>query len=133
MISNATKLSPQRCRCLKLDALLLISLQISARALSKSCDVCVATLNIFLEILGSECLGAALRVLATGGVYIAGGIPPKILPLITETPVLIKAFENCSPPMRDVVTRFPLKVVSDPNVGLLGAKILAKQQISVIL
>lgn len=72
---------------------------------------------------GSECLGAALRVLATGGVYIAGGIPPKILPLITETPVLIKAFENCSPPMRDVVTRFPLKVVSDPNVGLLGAKV----------
>ena len=74
------------------------------------------------SIQGSECSSAALRVLATGGVYIAGGIPPKILPLLMDGS-LTTAFENCNPSMRNVVASFPLIAVKTPNVGLLGAKV----------
>lgn len=96
--------------------------EIATRALANSCKTCRTTLKMFLEILGSECSSAALRVLATGGVYIAGGIPPKILPLLMDGS-LTTAFENCNPSMRNVVASFPLIAVKTPNVGLLGAKV----------
>ena len=44
----------------------------------RTCELCVDTLNIFVSILGAEAGNLALKVLATGGVYLGGGIPPPI-------------------------------------------------------
>lgn len=83
----------------------------------------------FWATQGAECSSAALRSLATGGVYIAGGIPSKILPLLTEDSTLTDAFQMCNPPMRDLFVHFPLMVVNEPNVGLLGAKVRFPQNV----
>ena len=64
-----------------------------------------------------------LRVLATGGVYVAGGIPPKILPLILSSCVLLESFGAHSSNIRCLVDTFPLLVVQHPNLGLSGAKV----------
>ena len=54
------------------------------RALGKErpCPICVATMDTFISILGSEAGNMALKVMATGGVYLGGGIPPRILPAL---------------------------------------------------
>ena len=54
------------------------------RALSKDrpCPICVATMDTFISFLGSEAGNMALKVMATGGVYLGGGIPPRILPAL---------------------------------------------------
>jgi glucokinase len=49
-------------------------------AIEQHVDLCVATLDLFMEILGDEAANMALTVLATGGLYLGGGIPPRILP-----------------------------------------------------
>lgn len=56
------------------------------RALSKdrACPICVATMDTFISILGSEAGNLALKVMATGGVYLGGGIPPRILPALKK-------------------------------------------------
>ena len=48
-------------------------------ALNRQADICAATLNLFIDILGNECGNVAVKALATGGLYLAGGIPPRIL------------------------------------------------------
>lgn len=86
-------------------------------------DELVLSVNFLRTMQGAECSSAALRSLATGGVYIAGGIPTKILPLITHDSTLVDAFQTCNPSMCDLLARFPLMVVNEPNVGLFGAKV----------
>jgi glucokinase len=104
--------------------------EITDRALRKTCQLCISTLTLFLSILGSECASAGLRVLATGGVYIAGGIPLKILPRILEDDCVHSNFKNHNSSMNSLVAKFPLKVVTHPQVGLLGAKLIATRQLS---
>ena len=53
---------------------------ISQAALSRRCPQCVEALDIFVTVYGSEAGNLALRYVATGGVYVGGGIAPKILP-----------------------------------------------------
>ncbi|MBI20443.1 MAG: hypothetical protein CMB73_07720 [Euryarchaeota archaeon] len=56
--------------------------------------------------------------------YIAGGIPPKILPLLTEQDgELMDAFNRCNASMHNLMASFPLTIVNHPSVGLLGAKV----------
>ena len=55
--------------------------------------LCERTLELFVEILGAEAGNMALRLLATGGVYIGGGIPPRILQLLQHARFLT-AFRN---------------------------------------
>ena len=47
-------------------------------------EICIQTLNLFLEILANEAGNLALKVMATGGVYIGGGIPPRIFSKIDK-------------------------------------------------
>ena len=44
------------------------------------CDLCIVALDLFVDIMASESGNLALKVLATGGIYLGGGIPPRILP-----------------------------------------------------
>jgi glucokinase len=83
------------------------------------CELCIATLNTFVSILGAEAGNLALKALATGGVYLGGGIPPRILPAL-EQERFMEAFRRKGR-MSDLLARMPVHVILNPKVALLGA------------
>jgi glucokinase len=97
--------------------------RISAAALAGSCAGCVDTLALFVSALGAEAGNMALRTVATGGVYLGGGIPPKILPALCQ-PMFLDAF-RAKEPLGDLVARVPVHVIVHPDPALLGAAIAA--------
>jgi len=84
-----------------------------------TCDLCVITLNLFASILGAEAGNMALKVLATNGVYIGGGIPRRILPFL-ENGQFMRSFRNKGR-MTDLVSRMPVFVILNLKVALIGA------------
>lgn len=85
----------------------------------RPCDLCIVTLNTFVSILGSEAGNMALKVLATGGVYLGGGIPPRILSAL-ESGRFMAAFQNKGR-LADLLGRIPVHVILNPKAALLGA------------
>ncbi len=83
------------------------------------CPGCSDALDVFVEAYGAEAGNLALRTVATGGVYIGGGIAPKILPALAGGGFLA-AFRAKAPftPMLDAM---PVKVILNAEAGLLGA------------
>jgi len=79
----------------------------------------VATLETFTSILGAEAGNLALKVLATGGVYLGGGIPPRILPFL-EADGFMAAFKHKGR-FFDMLKDFPVHVITNPRLALLGA------------
>ncbi len=75
--------------------------KISAAALERACAQCVETLDLFVGAYGAEAGNLALRTVATGGVFIGGGIAPKILPALTAGTFMhafrSKAAARCAP------------------------------------
>jgi len=88
-------------------------------ALNGKSKLCEATLDLFVAILGSEAGNLALKLLATGGVYLAGGIPRRILPRLRQ-PDFFDAFINKGR-FAEILSRIPLHVVTHPDAGLIGA------------
>lgn len=85
----------------------------------KNVPLCQAALNMFVAILGDEAGNLALKVLATGGVYIGGGIPPRILPQLEEAHFLTQ-FRNKGR-FVDLMAAIPIHVICNPNAALYGA------------
>jgi glucokinase len=85
----------------------------------KPCQLCFDTLNLFVSALGAEAGNLALKVMATGGIYVGGGIPPRILPAL-EGDRFLKAFRRKGR-MSDVLAHVPVHVILNPKVALLGA------------
>jgi glucokinase len=98
---------------------------ISEAALSKRCGRCQETLEIFVDAYGSEAGNLALRGVATAGVYVGGGIAPKILPALQDGR-FIQAF-RAKKPMAELVTAMPVVVIIKEDAGLLGAAIAAQE------
>ncbi len=94
---------------------------ITDAALSKNpeCVICVKTLDTFISILGAEAGNLALKVLATNGVYIGGGIPARILSALTDGRFM-KSFLRKGR-MSELVSRMPVKVILTPRAALLGS------------
>ncbi len=92
-------------------------------ALEHADDACDKALDMFVAAYGAEAGNLALRCLALGGVYVAGGIAPKILPRLREGPFL-PAFRTKGR-MTELMGRIPVRVVLDPGAGLLGAALEA--------
>lgn len=84
-----------------------------------SCTLCDATLEMFVSILGAEAGNTALNVMATGGVYLGGGIPPKILPALRR-PAFMEAF-TAKGRFADFMQRIRVRVIENTDVPLLGA------------
>jgi glucokinase len=84
----------------------------------RPCELCVATLDTFVSILAAEAGNLALDVLATGGVYLGGGIPPRILPAL-EGGRFMESFTRKGR-MSRLMARVPVHVVLNPQVALLG-------------
>ncbi|MGZ6224647.1 MAG: glucokinase [Syntrophales bacterium] len=83
------------------------------------CDLCMMTLNLFVSILGAEAGNLALKVMATKGVYLGGGIPRRILPFL-ENGRFMKSF-RCKGRMSDLVSQIPVFVILNPRIALMGA------------
>ena len=81
--------------------------------------LCVETLRLFIAILGAEAGNLALALLTTGGVYLGGGIPPRILPQLHEG-TFMNAFTNKGR-FRHLAVDTPVKVILHPEAALLGA------------
>jgi glucokinase len=81
--------------------------------------LCVATLELFASILAAEAGNAALRGVATGGVYLGGGMPRRILPLL-ERAIVLERY-RAKGRMSDFVARIPLHVIVARGVALQGA------------
>jgi glucokinase len=96
---------------------------ISRSALERRCPNCVEALELFVGAYGAEAGNLALRTVATAGVYIGGGIAPKILPALHDG-IFIDAF-RAKDPMGDFVATFPVAVILNPEAGLLGAAVHA--------
>ena len=90
-----------------------------------NCDpLCSLAVNVFASALGAYVGNLALTVLATGGVYIAGGIAPRMVEFLQRGP-LREAFENKGR-FKEFLTRVPIFIVTSREVGLLGAAALAR-------
>ncbi len=87
-------------------------------ALEHRAEICVETLQLFISILGSEAGNLALKVLATGGVYLAGGIPPRILPQL-QTGTFMEAFMRKGR-FSELLSKVPVHVIRNPAVALFG-------------
>ena len=81
--------------------------------------LCVKTLGIFVSVLGAEAGNLALKVMATGGVYVTGGLPPRILSFLAGGGFM-EAFRRKGR-MSELVAHLPVHVVLDPSVALRGA------------
>ncbi|HEV2659675.1 MAG TPA: glucokinase, partial [Ktedonobacteraceae bacterium] len=80
---------------------------------------CVTALQTFTSILGAEAGNLALKVLATGGIYLGGGIPPRILPFL-ESGSFMNAFKHKGR-FADMLKDIPVHVITNPKLALLGA------------
>lgn len=91
----------------------------TAQDIENPCDLCIATLNLFVTILGAEAGNLALKVLATGGIYLGGGISPRVLSSLKQ-PVFLEALRNKGR-FRKALTDMPVHVILNSKAGLLGA------------
>jgi len=96
---------------------------ISQRAQDGSDTICGAALSIFCSVMGALAGNLALTVLATGGVFVAGGIAPRVLPFLQKG-LFRDAFERKGR-LQGIVARIPAFVVTHSEPGLLGAATVA--------
>ncbi len=99
---------------------------IATEAASGASPGCAAALDLFVGAYGAEAGNLALRTLATGGVFVAGGIAPRILPAL-RSETFLEAF-RAKGRFRSLLVRVPLSVVLNPHLGLLGAARVAKER-----
>ena len=76
-------------------------------------------LGIFLSVYGAEAGNLALKTKATGGVFVAGGIAPKLLPKLAG-PLFMKSFVSKGR-MQSLLEAIPVKVAVNDRTGLIGA------------
>jgi glucokinase len=92
---------------------------ISTAAMEGKCPLSEQAMNIFVSIFGAEAGNMGLKIKATGGVFLAGGIAPKILPKLA-TPLFLDAFLSKGR-LRHLMEVMPVKVIVNDKLALLGA------------
>jgi glucokinase len=77
----------------------------------------------FVSVLGSETGNLALKVLATGGMYLGGGMPLRVLPLL-DSPLFTATYAHKGR-FRDMVADIPVQVILEAGTALIGAAVIA--------
>ena len=85
----------------------------------KHCMICRKTLQMFVSVLGAEAGNLALKGLTTGGIYLGGGIPPRILPFLKEE-TFMNSFASKGR-MSYLLNDMPVKVILNSKAALIGA------------
>lgn len=88
-------------------------------AIDGKAKICKAVLDLFASILGNEAGNFALKILATGGMYLAGGIPPRILPWLQKSEFM-KAFSQKGR-FTEMLQAVPVQVILNSETALIGA------------
>ncbi|MGH7682182.1 MAG: glucokinase [Candidatus Eiseniibacteriota bacterium] len=96
-----------------------LAARISAAGQSGACRWCGEALDLFVSVYGAEAGNLALRGLARAGVYLGGGIAPKILPAL-QGPQFLQAFREKAP-HEDLLAAVPIHVIRNERAGVLGA------------
>lgn len=96
---------------------------ISRAALSGRDDICIETLELFVHLYGAEAGNLALKAMSRGGLYVGGGIAPKILPLL-QRDIFMRAFLNKGR-MRPLLEAMPVRVILNDRVALYGPAVCA--------
>jgi len=92
---------------------------IAGAALAGTCDLCVQALDLCVALYGAEAGNLALKVMATGGVFLGGGIAPKIVAKLQE-PTFMQAF--CAKGrLQPVLAAMPVRVIMNDKTALYGA------------
>ena len=92
---------------------------ISRLAIEGKSPLCRSALDLFVSFYGAEAGNLALKLMATGGVYLGGGIAPKIISILKE-PVFMNAF-TAKGRMRPLLEDIPVRVIMNAKTALLGA------------
>lgn len=92
---------------------------VTEAALSGKCPVCVEAMNLLVRFYGAKAGNLALTLMATGGVYLGGGIAPRIFQKL-KSPLFLKAFLEKGR-MQKNLERIPIKVILNDRTALLGA------------
>ncbi|HMG32889.1 MAG TPA: glucokinase [Blastocatellia bacterium] len=95
------------------------SAAISKAALEGKCGLCEQALDLFISCFGSEAGNLALKLLATGGVYIGGGIAPKILQKL-RGPAFLESFV-AKGRFKHLLEAIPVRVILNDKAALFGA------------
>lgn len=96
---------------------------ISRAALEKRDPVCVEALDLFVEIYGAEAGNLALKLMALGGVFVGGGIGPKILPKLADG-VFMREFVGKGR-LTQLLAQIPVRVILNDKAALYGAAAFA--------
>lgn len=92
---------------------------ISQAALHNKAAICVETMDLFVRYLARETSNLVLKMKATGGVFLGGGIPPKIAPLLLQT-TFYRHYMDCDR-MQHLLEGVPIRIIKNDKTGLLGA------------
>jgi glucokinase len=92
---------------------------ISQAALNGTNPLAEQALDLWISVYGAEAGNLALKTMATGGIFLGGGISPKILPKLTG-PLFMRAFLDKGR-LRPLLENMPVHVITNDNAGLLGA------------
>jgi glucokinase len=98
---------------------------VSRAALGGRCLRCVEAMEVFVEAFGAEAGNLALRSVATAGIYLGGGIAPRILPAL-ETGSFMNAFRDKAP-LENLLRTLPVSVILNASAGVLGAAVRAAE------
>ncbi len=93
----------------------------------RRCQLCAKTVELFVSILGAEAGNLALRTLARGGIFIGGGIAPRILPWLRKA-AFLEALDDKAPHQK-MIEKIPVKVVINPIANLIGAAYYGLQKL----
>ncbi|MEO6436818.1 MAG: glucokinase [Tepidisphaeraceae bacterium] len=101
--------------------------EISAAAMSNRNHACVEAMNLFVAFYGAEAAQLTLKIMATGGVYLGGGIAPKIADRLAS-PIFLEAFFATGPDnIRAVLRKVPIHIINFELNGLYGAALHASR------
>lgn len=98
---------------------------ITRAGLDRKCELCVEALNLYASLYGAEAGNLALKMMATGGIYIGGGIAPKIIQKLKE-PIFLNGFLEKGR-MKPLLETIPIHVIMKDTTALLGAARVAFQ------
>ena len=92
---------------------------ISGAAIEKKAAICVETMALFVKYLARESSNLVLKMKATGGLFLGGGIPPKIAPLLLQKEFM-EHYMDCDR-MQHLLENIPIRIIKNDKTGLIGA------------
>ena len=106
---------------------ILVQAALTALADGNHHHICVQTMYLFVDILAAETANLALKVMATGGIYIGGGLPPRMLPFFESERFMTIMARGV---YREMLGTIPVHILLNPKTALIGAAAYGMDQLT---